>query len=293
MASSLFIHLDGQPIQDCETIGYGGSGVVIRRHGLASKIPLRHPWTDEYDVELNLEVIQREQDVYRRLASTENEQIEGVVPCVDLLPNATHLALMEHGDLRTYLEKNERPSRALQLSWFRQMAQTLGRIHDRRVIVADIATRNILLDSDFSIKLCDFSEASILPLETVMEEADDNGYSIQTDIGQLGTVIYEATTGSSCAFDLFKDNAPDDGRARWPRRDSLPSTEGLWLGEIIEKCWTEGGFGNAHFLSKALDCVDLDQPEKNARGYSIRERLTVAAIVLGTLAIVGAWAKRR
>ncbi|KAL3474113.1 hypothetical protein BJX99DRAFT_232202 [Aspergillus californicus] len=63
---------------------------------------------------------------------------------------------MKHGDLRSYIEKHQAP-RSLKLTWFRQMAYTLSRIHDRAVIVADIACRNILLDSDLSVKFCDFS----------------------------------------------------------------------------------------------------------------------------------------
>ncbi|OJJ68701.1 hypothetical protein ASPBRDRAFT_310138 [Aspergillus brasiliensis CBS 101740] len=82
-----------------------------------------------------------------------------------------------------------------------------------------------------------FGEASLLPIDTDMETAGDGGYSIQTDIGQLGTVIYEVIARQICGFDLFREGVPLDSRATWPRRDSLPSTDGLWLGSIIEKCW--------------------------------------------------------
>lgn len=68
---------------------------------------------------------------------------------------------MENGDLRTYLEKNKLP-RAAQLAWFHQMARALEQIDDKCVLVA--TTCNILLDSDLSIRLCDYSEVSILPL---------------------------------------------------------------------------------------------------------------------------------
>ena len=85
--------------------------------------------------------------------------------------------------------------------------------------------------------------------------ADDDGYSIQTDIGQLGAVIYEVITRQKC--DLFRGFIPMDGRAIWPPQDSLPSTDGLWLGLITARCWVEGGFQNAHALSQALGSVDL------------------------------------
>lgn len=95
---------------------------------------------------------------------------------------------MANGDLRTYLTKC-RPSHELQLAWFCEMARALSYIHDKRVLVADLATRNFLLDSDLSLKFCDFTEASLLPLDPNIETVDDNGYITQIDIGLLGTVI--------------------------------------------------------------------------------------------------------
>ncbi|KAG5294791.1 serine/threonine protein kinase [Histoplasma ohiense] len=308
MSSSLFINLDGEPILEKEVLGYGRSGVVVLCRGTAIKIPLRHPWSTETDVELNIHVIQREQDVYRRLSPTVDNQLDGVVPYIELYPKATHLAHMKNGDLRAYLEVNNKPPLALQISWFRQMARALEQIHDRRVLIADIASRNFLLDSNLSVKFCDFTEASILPFGTAMETVDDNGYSIQTDIGQLGAVMYEVVTGGQrCQFDLFKDNLPDDGRARWPHRDSLPSTEGLWLGPIIERCWIKGGFQNAHYLSQALNAiVDLEHAplaEKRSMNgsklfptlvqYLTRKPPMTALAFLGTLATVAAWAMKQ
>lgn len=59
---------------------------------------------------------------------------------------------MKNGELRSYLT-SVRPSRTLQLAWFQQMASTIANVHDRRVLVTDIATRNFLLDTDMSLKL--------------------------------------------------------------------------------------------------------------------------------------------
>ncbi|KAL1987063.1 hypothetical protein VTN96DRAFT_4937 [Rasamsonia emersonii] len=196
---------------------------------IAVKMPIRYKSSTDDDVQVNIEVIQREQDVYRRLG-----QCDDVVPYISFSETTTELAFMENGDLRTYLTKNRPPpSKSLQLS--RQMARTLVRIHDRRVIVADIASRNFLLASDLSVKFCDFTESSIMPPHIDMETADDNGYSIQTDIGQLGAVMYEVVTGERCEFDLFQDQEASS-HATWPRGETLPSTENIWLGPIIEKC---------------------------------------------------------
>ncbi|EQL28762.1 hypothetical protein BDFG_08542 [Blastomyces dermatitidis ATCC 26199] len=61
-----------------------------------------------------------------------------------------------------------------------------------------------------------------------------------------------------CQFDLFKDLPLDARRAPWPRRTSPPSTQNIWLGAIIEKCWTKGAFQNADRLLEALDSINLD-----------------------------------
>ncbi|CAG7920652.1 unnamed protein product [Penicillium olsonii] len=207
---------------------------------------------------MNIEVIQREQDVYRRF-QTSNTKCGGIVNCIGFTKETTELAYMANGDLRAYLETNQ-PSQQLQLSWFRDMARTLQHIHDQRVLVADIASRNFLLDSDLTIKFCDFSEASLLPLDVDMDTVDDNGYTTRIDLGFLGTVIYEVVTGKKCKIDPFKDNLPTDGRATWPSRQFLPSTENVWLGSIIEDCWVDGGFRNARSLLRALDSTALHSP---------------------------------
>lgn len=103
----------------------------------------------------------------------------------------------------------------------------------------------------------DFTESTILPLDTDIETVDDNGYSIYTDIGQLGAVMYEIITGRHCDFDLFKDQRSGPAQAIWPKREDLPSTHGLWLGSIIEACWTKT-FKSAHELSVILDSITLE-----------------------------------
>lgn len=252
---SPFLDLKDNSVPADHILGYGGTGLVVLKNDTAVKIPLKWVNTStQDDVNSNLEVLLREQQVYRRLGTT----CEGVVPYVSLTETATHLAWMKNGDLQTYLTQN-RVSKPLQLSWFRQMAHALAYIHGRSVLVADIASRNFLLDTDLSVKFCDFNQSSLMSFDTDMENLDEDGYSIHTDIGQLGTVFYEVIVGERPKFDLFQQ--PDATQATWPLRESLPSTDGLWLGLIIEKCWTKGAFQNAGCLAEALDSVVLDEDE--------------------------------
>ena len=91
-----------------------------------------------------------------------------------------------------------------------------------------------------------------------MQRVDDFGYSIYTDIGTLGAVMYEVILGKPCKFDLYKDQSyGQPATATWPQREDLPSTRDIWLGSILERCWTKSGFQNANKLSKALDSITL------------------------------------
>lgn len=62
------------------------------------------------------------------------------------------------------------------------MAHTLAQIYDKHMLVVDIATYNFLLNSDLSIKLYNFTKASVLLLDIVIEAADNNRFLIQIDI---------------------------------------------------------------------------------------------------------------
>lgn len=259
--SSTFLDSHGEFIAEDRIIGYGSTGLVLLHDNVAVKIPLRRPWTDEHVVERNIRLLRHEQNIYRRLQipSLHDERSNGIVRCLAISTESTHLAFMSNGALESYLQNsNTRPPLDLQLSWCREMTRTLGFIHERCVLVADIATRNFLLDSDLSIKFCDFSLSSLLPLGTDMSLVNDHGFTTKIDIGLLGTIFFEIVTGRKVQMSLFDDtkDGSESGCPTWPERKLLPKTRGVWLGGIIEGCW-DGTFQNAHSLLRALDGVRL------------------------------------
>lgn len=91
----------GNPIFQDDLLGYGRSGVVVLQNGMAVKMPLRYLDSSDDDVDINIMVIQREQEVYRRL-----QQCDGVLPYISFSDTTTQLALMKNGDLRSYLLQN-------------------------------------------------------------------------------------------------------------------------------------------------------------------------------------------
>lgn len=255
MLPMALLYPDGTPIM-YPRLGMGRTGVVVKREGKAWKLPIKRYTVGldqdqseslDYCADLALKSLEHEKNVYRRLGKH-----DGIVECLDLSGVGIQMAWMVHGSLQDYLEKNH-PSKSDLIKWFQDMARTLAYIHDQCVIVADIATRNFLVDIHRAVKFSDFSESSILPHSTDMESTEDDGYSIYTDIGELGAVMYEVITRKRCKFDLFENQQPGFYVTTWPRRESLPTTENIWLGSVIEACWTKGALQNAHDLLAMLE----------------------------------------
>ena len=117
---------------------------------------------------------------------------DDIVSSLDLSGEGIRLALMENGNLQEL--PRQTPDQSRQLAWFRAMLapSSMSRSSRSRCRHCD---RNFLLSADLHVKLSDFNQSTILPLDADMETADDSAYSIYTDIGQLGTVFNTVATG--------------------------------------------------------------------------------------------------
>jgi Protein tyrosine and serine/threonine kinase len=267
------LHTDSREVVE-RVVGLGGTGLIIQRGEYAFKIPKLcrdvemidgertigrlTPQPGEYDErKIMIQIIEEEKAIYRRLG-----ECPGIIQCYDLESpdHSIQMKLMKNGDLRHYLVAT-RPDRPTQLSWLMDLARTLVHIHNRRVVVCDVRTDNILLDDDFTVKMTDFGESVMMPLDWNMEGIVDLGWSVSTDIGAFGAVMFEIVTGQHCRFDLMQDWKEAGDPFTWPRRDSLPATDGVWLGHIIEYCWTEGSFTSAEELVARLEQEKVKKDE--------------------------------
>jgi serine/threonine protein kinase len=259
------LHTDSREVAE-HILGLGGSGLVIQREQFAFKIPLLKrevqmiegkrmirrltPEPGDYDDrQIMIQYIEEEKAIYRRLG-----ECSGIVQCYDLdsPDHSIQMKLMKNGDLRHYLVTT-RPDRQTQLSWLLDLARTLVYIHRRRVIVCDIRTDNILLDDDLSVKMVDFGESVMMPLDWNMKGCVELGYSVSTDIGAFGAVVFEIVTGTHCTFNIYQDWKDGGDSPKWPPRDTLPATDGVGLGHILDSCWTEGSFVSAEELMAELE----------------------------------------
>ncbi|OAL40481.1 hypothetical protein AYO20_00217 [Fonsecaea nubica] len=267
-----FVHSDGTRVTD-KIIGVGGTGIVIQKGQYAIKIPrLTREFDDdggvaldesmapkegEYDLLADLVgSLERERAIYKRLGSHPS-----IMRCYNLssADPSIQMDLIVNGDLRHYLAALDTPpGKKTQLSWLINMAQTLAYIHQRRVIVADIRLDNLLVDDQLAIKFTDFGESTLMPLHWDLQGDDGDGYSILTDIGQFGAIMFEIVTGQRCKFDPMQDWKDVGDPITLPTRDTIPSTSNVCLGHIIEKCWTQE-FGSTNNLVVELQSMVVDE----------------------------------
>lgn len=229
----------------------GRTGLVVLYHGHVVKIAraYRNPCASPYEkrledlaIEEDCEFLENEKDVYRRLGDH-----GGLVNIIAMSDLGIKIAYMNNGTLFHYLQAQEPPLQ-LAVSWILKLAETVCYVHLRCIVIADIASRNVLLDREVSIRLCDFSDAGIFPLGTDMSKAESYGLSVKTDVFQFGSLMYEILTRKPFSYDLLankyvKAQRPENGEdwepyAIWPRPEDLPNTGDCYLGNIVLGCWT-------------------------------------------------------
>jgi hypothetical protein len=143
----------------------------------------------------------------------------------------------------------------------------------------------VLLDKDQSVKLSDFADSGLVPLDMNMEKAKDNGTSIRTGIFQFASLVFEILTGRPYKYDLLeiepqgklKEATNWEPGATWPQLGNLPATEHLALGQIIRKCWTKKYQTMkevCHAVERELEPPLREERQRGPGGKSDRSRLT-------------------
>ena len=185
--------------------------------------------------------MENEKDVYLRLGYD-----DGLVHCINASEHGLELELMKTGSLAPYLELQQ-PAEYLISRCVLQMVKTLFHAHSNCGILATITSRNVLLHDKLSAKLCDFNDSAAMPRGSDISQAEQNGLSVQTDIFQVGSLMYEILERDPFKYDLLANEDAqvlrlETGDQHWqvtviyPRPGLLPSTEHLQLGHIIRNC---------------------------------------------------------
>lgn len=250
-----------------ELIGLGRAGRVMRFGNIAVKTA--NIWTVPEDAletaiictaqinETNIESLKHEGRVYRHLG-----HVQGVLKPCQVSDAEIQMPYLRQGSLSGHLRTLGGSVDSIrQLQWLREAAHIIRRVHERRVLIADIGTRNFLLDEDLSLQMCDFTESVIVSDDEDMASfVSDDFVSVKFDIARFGSMMYEVTAGRRYEFyvvpeietDLENDLESKTFKA-WPTPEKFPTTINVFLGDIIRKCWLGDGFLTMQDVCHALD----------------------------------------
>ncbi|VVU95636.1 Protein kinase domain [seawater metagenome] len=119
-------------------------------------------------------------------------------------------------DLGSLIKKYKRSGELISKNdiskWMYQLTSGIKYLHDRNIIHRDLKPANVLLDSDFTIKICDFGISKVTansdalaktqigsPIYMSPELVSNQWYDSKIDIWALGCILFELIT-LDCAF---------------------------------------------------------------------------------------------
>ena len=252
-------------------IALGGSSIVLRQGRYALKIPSvcsseGCEEDEKYIGEGNCEMIELEKRVYQRVG-----HFDGIAECINISENGILLAYYPKGNLEDFMSQPETEvDKARKAMWILSPVGTLRHFHKKKVLLDDMALRNILITDDLELKMIDFGQCAIFPMDVDINCVSDHNTTAKADIFHLGCLIFSIVVWKKYHYDLFEN--------RWvfPSLCSLPTTDGLFCGGIIRKCWL-GAFSDieqaytgvhAYLQAHAYPALVLTPPPKGLLGWA-------------------------
>ncbi|KAL8785777.1 MAG: hypothetical protein Q9213_003155 [Squamulea squamosa] len=230
-----------------DILGVGLFGVVLRYGDHALKIPKWIQTTDaseeeaefeRYDYEGNLECFETEKAVYTRAGP-----YHGIAELINISLEGIRMVRYDRGDLEDYIKNNPKPDTSQQIEWIKSLVGTLHHLHKCKILIDDMALRNILIADDMSLKLIDFGSCTIFPLDAdITKVQDENGQSVKADIFNLGNIIYSIVKWEKFHFNLYAHF-----RYALPLTSELPDLSSVLFEELIRNCWA-GHYNDAYQL---------------------------------------------
>jgi serine/threonine protein kinase len=200
---------------------------------------LKSPRPDE---ERSYKDIEMEAKIYRRLGPHHR-----LVPMLGHSEKGLVLQYMENGTIKDYLGEHHNVAVDQRLRWAQEAAEGLQLLHSHGIIHCDTKPRNLLLDTDLSLKIADFSGSCVQGSESYACESTRyylprdwrEAPNVATDLFALGSTIYEILTGCS----PYQER-PSKEVERLYREKDFPDVSNLPCGNVIMKCWL-GEFDSA------------------------------------------------
>uniref|UniRef100_A0A3B5K3X8 Tyrosine-protein kinase n=1 Tax=Takifugu rubripes TaxID=31033 RepID=A0A3B5K3X8_TAKRU len=196
------------------------------------------------------------------------------------------------GSLRDYLMKNrERIDHKKLVHYSSQICKGMEYLSTKRYIHRDLATRNILVESESRVKIGDFGLTKVLPQDKeyymvkepgespifwyAPESLTESKFSVASDVWSFGVVLYELFTHSdrnSSPPTVFMSMMGNDKQGQLivyhliellKSGSRLPPPLGCptEMHEIMEQCWDKDPFLRPSFKELALS-IDLFRENK-------------------------------
>lgn len=174
-----------------------------------------------------------------------------------------------YGSVQEYLQAHH-PGCQQRLKWARQATEGLVAVHQHRVLHRDIHVRNMLLDSQLDIKLCNLQgdllgadgEAiergtSAENIKSTLPRSDLNYAGWDTEIFALGSAFYYIMAGNEPfpELDSYSDEVAIEERFT---AGKYPALEHLGMNDVVHKCWA----GKYPSMEAVLD--DIFSADKNS-----------------------------
>lgn len=197
--------------------------------------------------------ILNEKAVYERLGSH-----DGIIKCLKTQDESIELAFANQGDLAAHMQRTPTPSRNFRAKWIQSLVDTFSYVNSRRIINLDVALRNVLVH-DNALKLCDFGQTVLLPLDADMERFCVHGTTPQIEILQLGCLLYSIAVWQELKYDYFDTE-------RWPEAEELPAMDDILFASVIRKCW-KGEYASMEALQRDIRLTDTSDLEELANQH--------------------------
>ncbi|KAH0283177.1 hypothetical protein M436DRAFT_50559 [Aureobasidium namibiae CBS 147.97] len=231
---SCAIRRDGSLVKTKSIIGRGVDGFVLHSNGEATVLKIPRLYGDFFpDGTMKPEAdneyandLSSEQAIYERLNG-----VPGVARYLGATGDGLLLEYYKNGSLEDYMEKTSPPEWSQKRDWILQIMDVYAACHAKRVLVYDIALRNLLLADDYTIRAIEFANSGLYPLDSTGELKDGDGYTSMMDTLHVTNIIY-----SLCTWKKFQTDCIQ--MSEWPKAEELPSTSGVPLGSVIARSWS-------------------------------------------------------
>ncbi|MCJ1246660.1 hypothetical protein MMC30_003869 [Trapelia coarctata] len=233
-------------------VGLGLTGLILyldkdRVVKVAKTYPVDHLTEDlrtstEYTNDENREYLVNEKSVYERLGNH-----KGIIHCFKITEYGIELAYAKQGNLEDYIETTPEPPESCKIEWILSLTDTFSYIHSQKVLVDEIALRNILV-SEGQLKVTDFGHSYLLPLTADMDTICENNLTAKIEMLHLGWIIYAIAIWRVRKYYFWAWKDPP-GDHRWPTAEELPPADHLFCGSIIKRCWN-GGYVSMNALNE-------------------------------------------